>query len=56
MQVQRVRATYTFTARTFVRGIAQYVSTKRDPALYVDDVDPKSEAWSTSALARITLA
>jgi hypothetical protein len=35
-RVSRLRATYTFTARTFVRGIAQYVSTDRDPTLYLD--------------------
>ena len=32
--VQRVRANYTFTARSFVRLIGQYVSTDRDPSLY----------------------
>ena len=33
-RVSRVRGTYTFTARLFARGIAQYVSTNRDVALY----------------------
>jgi hypothetical protein len=33
-RVSRVRGTYTFTSRLFVRGTAQYVSTDRDPALY----------------------
>jgi hypothetical protein len=49
-QVQRVRATYTFTARSFVRGILQYQSTERDPALHVDEVSAHSEAWSGSFL------
>ena len=34
-RVQRMRANYTFTSRSFVRLIAQYVSTDRDPALFV---------------------
>jgi len=34
--VKRVRANYTFTARSFVRVIAQYVSTDRDTRLYFD--------------------
>jgi hypothetical protein len=34
--VKRVRANYTFTARSFVRVIAQYVSTDRDTRLYLD--------------------
>lgn len=33
-RVSRVRGTYTFTARLFARGIAQYVSTNRAVALY----------------------
>lgn len=34
-RVSRVRGTYTVTSRVFVRGTVQYVSTKRDPGLYV---------------------
>ena len=34
-RVQRVRANYTFTARSFVRAIAQYVSNDRDPSLFL---------------------
>jgi hypothetical protein len=42
-RVSRLRATYTFTARLFARGIAQYVSTDRDVSLYtVDTPDAKS--------------
>ena len=33
-RVSRVRGTYTFTSRMFVRGTAQYVSTNSDPSLY----------------------
>ncbi|MEO8681849.1 MAG: hypothetical protein ABI665_22575, partial [Vicinamibacterales bacterium] len=33
-RVSRVRGTYTFTSRLFVRGTAQYVSTNRNPGLY----------------------
>ena len=33
-RVSRVRGTYTFTARLFARGIAQYVYTDRDVTLY----------------------
>jgi len=34
-RVSRVRANYTFTARSFVRLIGQYVSTDRDTTLYI---------------------
>ncbi len=33
--VSRLRSTYTFTSKLFVRGIVQYVSTDRDPSLYL---------------------
>jgi hypothetical protein len=33
-RVSRAKATYTFTARSFVRFIAQYVDTTRDPLLF----------------------
>jgi hypothetical protein len=49
-QVQRIRATYTFTERSFVRAVAQYVSTERDPGLYREDVDAKSASLSSSFL------
>jgi len=49
-QVDRLRATYTLTARSFLRLIAQYVGTRRDPSLYVDSVDRKSGSFSGSAL------
>jgi hypothetical protein len=49
-RVSRVRATYTFTSRLFVRGIAQSVSTDRDPSLYTDQVSPKSHEFLGSLL------
>jgi len=49
-QVERLRATYTFTPRMFVRGIVQYVETIRDPRLFLDEVDRRSADISTSAL------
>ena len=48
--VTRVRSTYTFTARSFLRLIGQYSSTDRDPALYLYPVTPKSGDFSGSAL------
>ena len=41
-KVDRVRATYNFTARSFFRAIVQYVSTTRDPSLYLETVEPRS--------------
>ena len=49
-QVERLRATYTFTPRLFVRGIVQYVETVRDPRLYRDEADRRSANLGTSAL------
>ena len=49
-RVSRFKATYTFTARMFVRGIAQYVTTTRDPFLYVSAVDPRSGNFTGSLL------
>ena len=49
-QVERLRATYTFTPRLFVRGIVQYVETARDPRLFLDEVGRRSANVSTSAL------
>jgi Domain of unknown function (DUF5916) len=48
--VARLRTQYTFTARAFVRAIGQYVSTKRNPALYKDEVDAKEGDFSGSLL------
>ena len=49
-QVQRVKATYTFTSRLFVRLIGQYVSTTRDPLLYLSSVADRSGDFGGSAL------
>jgi hypothetical protein len=48
--VQRLRATYSFSARSFVRAIAQHVRTERDPDLYRDEVDREDAALSGSLL------
>jgi hypothetical protein len=48
--VSRIRGTYAFTARTFGRVIGQYVSTTRDPALYLLAVPSRSATFSGSAL------
>jgi hypothetical protein len=48
--VDRLRATYTFTSRAFLRVIGQYVSTRRDPSLYATEVAEKDASFSGSAL------
>jgi hypothetical protein len=37
-EVARVKATYVFSPRFFVRAIAQYIATQRDPSLWRDPV------------------
>lgn len=49
-RVSRVRGTYTFTSRLFVRGTAQYVSTRRDPSLYGFPTIAKSGSLSGQVL------
>jgi len=49
-RVSRVRANYTFTARSFVRLIGQYVSTDRDPALYLQPTPAHDGFFSGSVL------
>jgi hypothetical protein len=49
-RVSRVRGTYTFTSRMFVRGTAQYVSTDSDPSLYTFSTLPKSGTVSGQVL------
>ena len=49
-RVSRIRGTYTFTSRLFVRGIAQYVSTDRDPGLYTAATTARSGTLSGQAL------
>ena len=48
--VQRLRATYTLNARSWLRLIGQWVETVRDPALYSDEVDSRSRSFGGSAL------
>ena len=49
-QLERVRATYMFNSRMFLRVIGQYLRTDRDPALYTFSVRRRSSDLSTSAL------
>jgi hypothetical protein len=49
-RVSRVRGVYAFTPRSFVRAIVQYVSTERDPALYLEPVDHESAFMASSIL------
>jgi hypothetical protein len=49
-RVSRVKGTYTFTARMFVRVIGQYVATTRDPSLYASSVNARSGEFGGSAL------
>ena len=49
-QVQRLKAQYNFGPRLFVRLIGQYVTTRRDPTLYLSPVDARSSSFSGSAL------
>jgi hypothetical protein len=46
----RVRTTWTFTRRFFVRVISQLVETRRDPTLYTFAVDAKSSDLESSLL------
>jgi Domain of unknown function (DUF5916) len=48
--VERLRATYTFSARTFLRLIGQWVETERDPSLYTFAIAPIEGGFSGSAL------
>ncbi len=51
-RISRLRGVYTWSARSWLRLIAQYVETERDPTLYADpdDVDRKSGFFSGSAV------
>ncbi|HEU5251066.1 MAG TPA: hypothetical protein VFW15_13850, partial [Thermoanaerobaculia bacterium] len=49
-RIGRVRATYTFSARAFLRLIGQWVETERDPTLYRFEVPRKSGGFDGSAL------
>ena len=49
-RVDRLRVTYTFTARSFFRLIGQYASTRRDPSLYATPVAARDGTFTGSAL------
>jgi hypothetical protein len=49
-RVSRLRGTYTFTSRLFVRAIGQYVSTHRDVGLYLDPTTTAREGTLTGQL------
>ncbi len=49
-QVQRVRTIYNFSARMFLRLIAQYVTVERDPSLYREPVAERSAFFAGSLL------
>ena len=49
-QVQRLKATCNLDARAFVRVIGQYVTTRRDPTLFLAGVPRRDAEFSGSAL------
>ncbi len=49
-RISRVKGTYTFTARSFARVIAQYVSTDRAPRLYLSPVTAADGTLTGTAL------
>lgn len=49
-EVERLRATYNFTARSFLRLIGEYVRTTSDPALYSFPVASRRSGFGGSAL------
>jgi len=49
-RISRVKATYSFTSRLFVRAIGQYVTTTRTPSLYASVVQGREGSVSGSAL------
>jgi len=53
--VSRLKGTYAFTARMFIRAIEQYVSTTRDPTLYTTNPPPHSGDFSGSLLVAYKL-
>ncbi len=49
-QIERLKATYNFSAKMFVRVIGQYLQVDADPSLYTDDVPKRSGGFDGSAL------
>ncbi len=54
-RISRLRTTYTFTARSFVRFVGQYVVIDRDPALFRQAVRPRNGSFEASALVAYKL-
>ena len=54
--VARLRTTYTFTARSWLRLIGQWVETEREPALWASPVDDHSAAFAGSAVLAYKLS
>jgi hypothetical protein len=48
--VARLKATYVFNSRLFLRAIGQWVETERNPAMYVFPVPAKEGEWDASVL------
>lgn len=48
--IERVKAVYVFNSRSFLRVIAQYVTTTRDQSLYTFDVDNRDGTFLASVL------
>jgi len=53
--VERLKATWTLTARSYVRVIGQYVETRANPELYAEPVEERSGSFSASALVAYRL-
>jgi hypothetical protein len=49
-QIERLKATYNFTARAFLRVIGEYLDVRRDPRLYTFPVRADSGSFTSSAL------
>jgi hypothetical protein len=49
-QVQRLKATHSFTSRAFLRLVGQYVETHRDPSLHARPVPRREGAFQVTAL------
>jgi hypothetical protein len=49
-QIERLKATYNFTARSFLRVIGEYLDVNRDPGLYTFPVRAQSGSFAGSAL------
>lgn len=49
-QIERLKATYNFTARAFLRVIGEYLDVDRDPDLYTFPVEAQSGSFAGSAL------